>query len=50
MNKEGSLGLVAPVVDRGLIPLRMAEALEKYAVMKRGENAAAARGLVSVQY
>lgn len=49
-DKDGSLGLVAPVVDRGLIPLRMAEALEKYAVMKRAENASAQRGLVSVQY
>ena len=49
-RKDGSLGLVAPVVDRGLIPQRMADALEKYAALKRGENAAAPRGLVSVQF
>lgn len=50
MSKDGSLGIVAPVADRGLIPLRMTEALEKYAAMKRGQNAAATRGLVSVQF
>lgn len=50
MSKDDSLGIVAPVADRGLIPQRMAEALEKYAAMKRGEHAAAPRGLVSVQF
>jgi len=43
-------GLVTPVVDRGLIPQRMADALEKYAAMKRGDNAPAPHGLVSVQF
>ena len=50
MSKDGSLGIVAPVADRSLIPQQMADALEKYAAMKRGENAAATRGLVSVHY
>jgi|GEM_PF-836933 len=48
-SRDGALGLVAPVADRGLIPQRMAEALEKYAAMKRSENAAP-RGLVSVHF
>lgn len=49
-SKDGNLGIVAPVADRGLIPQRMADALEKYAAMKRSGNAAAPRGLVSVQF
>jgi len=45
-NKERSMGIVTPVVDHRLIPMKMMEALDKYAALKQTQN----RGLVSVQY
>ena len=45
-SKERSMGIVTPVADHRLIPMKMMEALDKYAALKQTQN----RGLVSVQY
>lgn len=43
-SANGSLGIVSPVADNRLVPQQMMAALEKYAALKKSQNAAASTG------